>query len=215
MTKSAQHQIFNLIILDESGSMESIKTPTLTGFNEMVQTIKGAQVQFPDQQHYISLVAFNGLSIRTLLDRLPVDSLYPLTTDLYRPDASTPLYDAMGRSLLRLELQTEHLTNYSVLVSILTDGDENASREFGGAAIRAMVDRLTKLGWSFTYMGANHNVEQTAALLAIHSSIRFESTQASVEQLFDKDRKGRMAYYDKRSKGMSSEQAQNGYWEQP
>ena len=214
MTNTPKHQVFNLILLDESGSMEAIQYPTLTGFNEMVQTIVGAQAQFPHQQHYISLVSFNGLSIRTLLDRQPVDLLQPLTPEQYRPDASTPLYDAMGRSLLRLEFQTEGLTNYSCLVSMLTDGAENASQEFNALAIRSMVDRLTKRGWSFSYMGANHDVEQAAASLSIRSSMRFESNPASVEELFSKDRKGRMAYYDKRSKGMSSQQAQEGYWEQ-
>ena len=215
MTNTPEHQIFNLIILDESGSMEPIKPAILTGFHEMVQTIRGAQALYPGQQHFITLVTFNGLAIRTLLDKQPVDLLQPMTDQQYRPDASTPLYDAMGRSLMRLEWQTEQLTDYSVLVSIMTDGQENASREFSGSAVRALVDRLTKLGWSFTYMGANHDVERTASSLSIPSSLRFENNQAGVRDIFDKDRKGRMAYYDKKSKGMSSRQAEEGFWEQP
>lgn len=215
MINTPDHQIFNLIILDESGSMEPIKHPTLTGFNEMVQTIRGAQMLFPGQQHFISLIAFNGLAIRTLLDSQSVDQLQLMTTQQYRPDASTPLYDAMGRSLLRLEWQTEKLENYSVLVSILTDGAENASREFSGSAIGAMVDRLTQRGWTFTYMGANHDVERTAASLSISASMRFDSSQTGVKDIFAKDRKGRMAYYEKKSQGLSSRQAEDGFWEQP
>lgn len=138
-----------------------------------------------------------------------------MTTEKYKPDASTPLYDAMGRSLLRLEWQTEKLINYYVLVSILTDGAENASKEFSGPAIRAMVDRLTQRGWSFTYMGANHDVERTAASLSITASMRFECNQSGVKDIFAKDRKGRMAYYEKKSQGMSSRQAENDFWEQP
>ena len=46
-----KHNVFNLIILDESGSMESIKNATISGFNEVVQTVKGVEQQFPEQEH--------------------------------------------------------------------------------------------------------------------------------------------------------------------
>lgn len=61
-----KQKIFNLIILDESGSMQSIKQPTIDGFNETVQTIKGIQQQHPEEEHYITLVTFNGLGIKAL-----------------------------------------------------------------------------------------------------------------------------------------------------
>jgi hypothetical protein len=57
----------NLIILDESGSMEAIKRATIIGFNEVVQTIKGVEKRFPEQEHFVSLVTFNGLGIKTKL----------------------------------------------------------------------------------------------------------------------------------------------------
>ena len=53
-----KHQVHNLIILDESGSMQSIKSFIINGFNELVQSIKGIQKQFPEQEHYISIVSF-------------------------------------------------------------------------------------------------------------------------------------------------------------
>lgn len=56
-----KHPVHNLIILDESGSMESIKATIIQGFNEVVQTIKGIEQQFPEQEHFISFVSFNGL----------------------------------------------------------------------------------------------------------------------------------------------------------
>lgn len=64
---NSKHQVDNLIILDESGSMESIKKETIQGFNEIVQTIKGVEQQFPEQEHFISLVSFNGLGRKTHL----------------------------------------------------------------------------------------------------------------------------------------------------
>ena len=101
-----------------------------------------------------------------------------------------------------------------MLVSILTDGDENASRKFSAANIKALVARLTAKGWTFTYMGANHAVESTAAAMSIKTSVRFETNQGSIQELFEKDRKGRMSYFDKRSKGMSSQDAEKDYWDQ-
>ena len=214
MQDSANQNVFNLIILDESGSMSPVKQVTIAGFNEMVQTIRGAQAQFPNQQHRVSLVIFNGLGIRTVLDNRRVADILPLSDDTYTPDASTPLYDAMGRSLLRLEFQTEGETDPTVLVSILTDGDENASREFSGGHVKSLVDRLTAKGWSFMYMGANHAVESTAAALSINTSVRFETNQNSMKDLFEKDRKGRLSYFHKRSQGMSSKDAEKDYWDQ-
>jgi len=120
----------------------------------------------------------------------------------------------MGRSLMRLEFQTEGQTDPTVLVSVLTDGDENASKEFNTANVRALVDRLTEKGWSFTYMGANHAVEFVASSLSIKNSTRFETNKGSMEELFKKDRKGRLSYFKKRSQGMSSKDAQEGYWDQ-
>ncbi|RIV25472.1 VWA domain-containing protein [Fibrisoma montanum] len=208
------HKIFNLILLDESGSMESIKAATLSGFNEVVQTIKGASQQFPEQQHTVTLVTFNGLGISTRLDNQPAPQLTQLTDELFRPSASTPLYDAMGRSLMRMEWLTEKETDYTVLVSILTDGYENASREFSGPQIQALVERLKQQNWSFTYMGANHAVQQTAMSLSIHQSITFQTNEADMKDLFDKERKGRTTFYEKRSKGQSTRDAESGYFEQ-
>ncbi|HRI28100.1 MAG TPA: hypothetical protein PK715_08610, partial [Chitinophagales bacterium] len=73
-----KHQVYNLIVLDESGSMQSIKNATISGFNEVVQTIKGAGQNFPEQEHFVSLITFNGLGIKTLLDKQPVTSLNEL-----------------------------------------------------------------------------------------------------------------------------------------
>ncbi|WP_375446095.1 VWA domain-containing protein [uncultured Fibrella sp.] len=208
------HKIFNLIILDESGSMEAIKAATLTGFNEVVQTIQGASQLFPEQLHTVTLVTFNGLGITTRIDNQPAERLTLLTNELFKPNASTPLYDAMGRSLLRLEWLTEKETDYTVLVSILTDGEENASKEFTGLQIQAMIDRLKRRNWSFTYMGANHAVQKMAFSLSIEQSITFQTNEQDMKQLFERERKGRTAFYDKRSKGQSIKDAESNYFEQ-
>jgi len=215
MTSPSVSAVYNLLVLDESGSMNAVRHVTLAGFNEIVQTIRGAQEQFPEQKQFVSFVTFNGLGIKTLLDKQPASQLTELGPEQYCPDASTPLYDALGRSLLRLELQLEGESNPTVLVSVLTDGEENASREFTSEAVRAMVQRLETAGWSFTYMGANHAVEAAAARIAIRTTTRFRQDAAGMQALFEREKKGRASYYEKKRSGLSSREAEEGYYDQP
>lgn len=215
MNTAPAPSVYNLIVLDESGSMEPVKAPTLTGSIEIPQTILGTQQQFSNQPQFVTLVTFNGLVIKTLLNKHPVGLLNPLTANLYRPDASTPLFNALGKSLLRLEIQFEQETTPTVLISILTDGDENASREFTGSAVRALIERLQGLGWTFTYVGANHAVGRVAASISIKTTVRFYHNEAGLKDLFARERRGRTAYYEKKRRGMSSLEAEQDYYNQP
>jgi hypothetical protein len=70
-----KHQVHNLIILDESGSMSSIKSLIISGFNELVQSVKGIEKQFPEQEHLISMVSFNDLNNKILHFNDPVNKL--------------------------------------------------------------------------------------------------------------------------------------------
>jgi uncharacterized protein YegL len=151
--------VYNLIILDESGSMETIKNSTITGFNEIVQTIKGMGKQFPEQEHFVSLVTFNGLGIKTKLFNKKVKNLMEIDESTFQPDAATPLYDAIGFSVNKLRREIESVKDCAVLVTILTDGEENDSKEYTGAAVKKLVGNLKKHGWTFTYIGADHDVE--------------------------------------------------------
>src|SRR4051794_19867919 len=134
-----KHQVHNLIILDESGSMESIKKTIIQGFNEIVQTVKGIEKEFPEQEHFISLVSFNGLGHKLLHFIDPANKLDQIDETRYKPGASTPLYDAIGFSINKLRQALQGQTDYNVLVTILTDGEENASKEFSGNDIRKLI----------------------------------------------------------------------------
>jgi Mg-chelatase subunit ChlD len=192
-------RVYNLIILDESGSMESIKTRTVQGFNELVQTIRGIQRQFTNQQHFISLVTFNGLGIKTKLHTQPVSELTTLDEKSYHPDASTPLYDAMAKSILQLKHEIYQQSNTSVLVTTITDGEENASKEFSGKEVKLLIEDLQTKGWTFTYMGANHDVTAVADRLSIPKSnvMAFSADEESVTKMFALDKKARVDYSGK------------------
>ena len=208
----AKHQVHNLIILDESGSMGSIKDFIIQGFNEVVQTVKGIGNQFPEQEHLITLITFNGLGQKILHFMVPVEKLDQIDSSKYRPDASTPLYDAMGFSFSKLRKILENVKDYNVLVTILTDGEENASREYSGIAIKKMIDELKQNRWTFTYIGTDHDVDSFVASVSITNVMKFEKNPQAIHALFETEKKARGAYSQKiRNK----ESAVDGYYEDP
>ncbi len=192
-----RHQVHNLIILDESGSMETIKDHIIQGFNEVVQTIKGIEQQYPEQEHLISFVSFNGLGQKLLHFIDPASKLKQISSKSYKPDASTPLFDAMGFSINKLKLALSEQTDYNVLVTILTDGEENASKEFSGFDIKMLVEELQQNRWTFTYIGADHDVEKIAFSLSINNTLVFRKDEEDIKSMFVKERSAREKYNKK------------------
>jgi hypothetical protein len=190
-------KVYNLIILDESGSMLSIKKPTISGFNEVVQTIKGIQKKYPEQQHFISFVSFNSLGIKTILDKVPVEGIHEIDEKTYQPNAGTPLYDAIAFSALKLKMDVAGIENVNVLVTILTDGEENASKEFNHAQVNSIISEQKNLGWTFTYIGANHDVEKVAHSMSINNTMTFQANEPDMAILFHKEKSARERYSEK------------------
>ena len=170
-------RIFNLIIIDDSGSMQSIKKAAIDSVNETIQTIRSAQKKHETQEYYVSLVTFND-DVKTVYECLPVDEVKVLTAETYRPDCCTALYDAMGISLNALRKKVAE--DDKVLVTIVTDGYENASKEYDCQAIKSLVDELKAKGWVFAYIGANQDVKAVAATISITNAMKFETTPLGI-----------------------------------
>ena len=189
--------IFNIVILDQSGSMGSIKQEAINGYNETLQTIKAAQIEHVEtQNHFVTLVVFNGSSTKMVYDRVACAEAAELNNETYRPDANTPLYDAMGSTLTNFRQKLDTTTDNRILVTIITDGQENASKEYTGQHIRKIVDELKGLGWVFTYIGANHDVEAAADRMGIVNKMRFEATSSGTKEMFYKKNMSRKRFYD-------------------
>jgi len=169
--------VYNLIVLDESGSMYDIKDVTITGFNEIVQTSKALNKEFKNQNHLVSFYTFNGSGIKQHMDKADANEVVELNNDTYQPDANTPLYDALGKSIN--ELAPFVKKNDKVLVTILTDGYENASEEYAIATINKLIGDKKKEGWIFNYIGADHDVETTAMSMNITNFMVFEKHASS------------------------------------
>ncbi len=192
-----KRRVHNLIVLDESGSMQSIYNAALTGVNETLQTIRNGQKENPDQEHFVSLITFDSTRYNRIYRNMPADRAMDITKEQYSPNACTPLYDAMGRSIneLRDRVEKEDV----VLVTIITDGYENASHEYSGAAIKSMVEKMRSEGWVFTYIGANQDVEAVASSLAINNRLRFTADDDGTREMFVKESKARRNFYSKLS----------------
>ena len=190
-------QIYNLIILDKSGSMSSIAKAAISGFNETVGGIRSAQERFKDtQEHFVSLMLFCGCEKTMVYDKVPVNEVKELTSHDYLPCCNTPLYDAMGLSINALCKDIKDKEDATAAVTVITDGMENASREYNGAAIKALVERMKdEEGWNFAYIGTNQDVEAVSASLNIDNHIAFEDDEAGMRNAWEKERKAKMSMF--------------------
>lgn len=108
-------------ILDETGSMQTYKQETMAGFNEY---IKGLRESDEAKKMKFTLTKFNSNKVEMVYDSVKLNKVAELNDENYLPDASTPLYDAIGRTIRALETKgSDHC-----LVVIQTDGLENASK---------------------------------------------------------------------------------------
>lgn len=174
--------------------MASIKPTIINGFNELVQSIKGIQEQFSEQEHYISMVTFNGLGTKVLHFMDDVRKLNTINSENYKPDSMTPLYDAMGFSFSKMQKVLESTNDYNVLVTILTDGEENASKEYSGIAIKKMIEELSEGNWTFTYIGTDHDVEKFASNISIKNSMVFDKNSDGIKTMFKNDYNSRVRF---------------------
>ncbi len=186
-------RIFNLIIIDESGSMQSIKRAAIDSVNETIQTIRSAEQKHPEQEHYVSLVSFND-DVKTIYDCVEVEQVKEINDETYQPSCCTALYDAMGISLTKLRKRVAE--SDKVLVTVVTDGYENASKEYSGKAIKALVDELKAKGWVFAYIGANQDVEAVAATISITNVIQFEANPSGTQEMTERVNRGRNRLYE-------------------
>lgn len=199
-------RIFNLIIIDESGSMESIKQQAIDSVNETIQTIRAAQQRNENQDHFVTLVTFNDY-VKVVNECVGVDEVNELTAESYLPNCCTALYDAMGFSLNALK--TKVAQDDKVLVTVVTDGYENASREYSGRAIKKLVDELKSRGWVFAYIGANQDVEAVAASISITNTMYFETTDEGVKKMSKNLSNSRACWYDRVEKREANSEEDN------
>ena len=156
-------RVFNLIVVDESGSMCVIEKQALAGLNETIQTVKKVQDAHPDMEQHITIMTFDSGHKTFKYDNVKADNVNTLSARDYNPRGGTPLYDAIGISIAKLNAQTSEKDN--VLVTIITDGEENCSEEYNLHMVKTLISKMKKQGWTFTLIGTdNLDVEVMAGV---------------------------------------------------
>lgn len=194
-------RMYNLIIIDESGSMSVIHREALAGLNETMTTCKLTQKQHPELEQRITLVSFDSTKYKIHYDNAPVYKTRKLTGRDYMPMGGTPLYDAIGKSISRLDAQVG--ADDMVLVTIITDGEENCSREYNLRMVKNLIKKQKKQGWTFTLIGTdNLDVQGMAGSLAIDNHLSFAEDETGTTEMFRSERKARTRFYDRCAEGI-------------
>lgn len=176
-----QNKTLIVVVLDRSGSMATIQKDVEGGFNEFIKT----QRETPGECN-VSLYQFDT-HYEAVYKDVPVNSVKPLTLT---PRGSTALLDAIGTTINSvgetLRSTPEEQRPGKVLVMIITDGQENASREF---TKKAVFDTIThqreKYNWEFTFLGANQDSIAEASAIGIHAnSVTFSASAVGTKALF-------------------------------
>lgn len=168
-------------IFDQSGSMGSILTPTIKGFNEYVKGLQSSKEKFK-----MTLTLFNDQGSVTPFTNLPIKQVEPLTEKTYIPSGGTPLYDAVVDSVEKLHEQIEN-SKEPVIVAIMTDGEENASQRHTEKCLKDLVEKLQNKGnWTFLYMGANQDAWMNASRMGIYqgNAMNWQASAEGADTMF-------------------------------
>lgn len=201
METKPRTKVYNVIILDKSGSMVSIAKQAVDGVNESIAAIKRNQEKHPEQDNLLTLVAFCGCEIKKIYEQCPIGEVKPITKRDYKPCCMTPLYDAIGNTIIAVHGLMDDKSIASV--TVITDGYENASKEFSHKAIKSLIEAYKNEGWMFAYIGADHDVEAVSFSLSIDNSLQFEKSDEGMRHMFAKYQACRDDYVEEAASMMS------------
>lgn len=196
------------MLLDRSGSMASIADDVVGGFNTYLQE----QREEPGEAR-ITLGQFDGQDpFEVLIDGVDLDDVEDLDPRRYRPRGNTPLLDAVGAMIARIDEEIftradKGLPIEDQVVVIITDGHENASREFTGQAVADLIAARREQAWTFVFLGADEaSIRDSVAMgVAARNTTGWEATKHGTGEMFGKLSKetGKyrsMGYRERRSK---------------
>lgn len=175
------------VILDRTGSMEVIRDDTIGGFNAFVQ-----EQQAEPGMATLTLVQFDSQDpYEVVSGNVPIAEVPPLTRETYVPRAATPLLDAIGRGIVDLEynlaIMPESERPERVVMAIITDGQENASREYRKEQITRMIqNKQGLLGWQFVFLSADLDALDDAIRSGVRpaQAMSFDQTSQGVQDAF-------------------------------
>lgn len=174
------------VVMDQSGSMQSVKNDAIGGFNSFLED----QKKLPGEAN-LTLVLFDSENYTERHLGIPIAKGEPLSESTYKPGANTPLLDAIGRTVTklgqRLEAMPEADRPEKVIMAILTDGLENYSSEYSREKVFEMVKHQKEVyGWEFLFLAANQDAIASAAQygIAANRAMNYAHTGTGVRHVY-------------------------------
>ena len=170
-----------VIIIDRSGSMHGLEKDVVGGFNALIEEQKKQGAT------QVTTIFFND-KVKFIHEGVDINEVKPLDGRSYTPSGCTALLDAIGDAISFIKARHGRLTEEELpshtIFSIMTDGLENASREYRYEQIKDMIELQKKCGWDFIFQAANIDVRREADRLGIDGdmAMSFEATSSGVER---------------------------------
>ncbi|MBP5394541.1 MAG: VWA domain-containing protein [Candidatus Methanomethylophilaceae archaeon] len=173
-----------VFVIDRSGSMSGFESDTIGGFNSTIDKQKKE-----DGDAVVSTVLFSD-RVQILHDRIGLKEIGRMTEDEYFVGGCTALLDAVGGTIERIKHeQAKDKDNVpdATLFVIITDGLENASREFSYKKVKEMIETQKKAGWDFLFLGANIDVAAEADRIGIDScnTVEYRNDSEGIKAMYD------------------------------
>ena len=145
-------------VVDQSGSMSGSEGPTIEGFNSQLKTLQELKKESQDNEYIVSVTYFED-EVMDIVKFAPIEEIQLLSRENYRPGGMTALLDGIGKSIeaIRRKYDQEIREDLaSVVIVILTDGGENASKFYTKNLIAETIKELDATGkWTFSFLGAD------------------------------------------------------------
>jgi hypothetical protein len=167
------------MIIDESGSMGVVRDSTIVGFNEFVQGQRATEATAG--AGYLTLVKFEGWKVETVYHNRPLSEVPALDNNTYQPGGGTNLLDAIGDTIKAVNAvlsDKKKKDRPGVIITIMTDGEENSSRRYTNQQIKDMVAAAEKADWTFQFLGANIDAFSVGSAFGMNASnsVNYDTT---------------------------------------
>ena len=174
------------LLVDETGSMGGMEPAVVGGINEFVESLRADRA---DANVRVTLSMFdlhaNDPVVRPKYEAIPLEEVAPLGPGDYRPRGSTPLNDAVVKTIRGMSRAVKK--GHRAMLVILTDGLENSS-ETSSREVRKLIHRKEKAGWEFIYLGANQDAwaeSQRIGLADAGKNLGWQADAAGVSDALD------------------------------
>lgn len=181
MTDIKTNKMLVNVVLDRSGSMNGIRKGTIDGYNEYINGLR----HDTDSEYNVTLIQFDasgssrGPELTVSYVDKPLADVSELMFNDYEPRGGTPLYDAIGECVRRVEAKDRAVT-----VVIITDGEENASAEFTKESIQKLRAEKEALGWTFVFIGADIDAYRAGGALGMSAMNSVSYTKGMESNLY-------------------------------